>query len=387
MLMGPPVQGRATRGATFGGRQLKRVPHALVVVLAGSSAACGGSDSKSDGAAPGETAGGSLQGSGSASNSTDPTCNIEGGTWQRLPGKDISSLRVVGNDVYYGHDGGVSRVALGDRTGAGAKVLVEGSNRLYLTNTDIVTYRTSTATPPGELVLFPIAGGEPSTQPVKSSSAVRSDNFGRDPILFGSTSFRPFTYFLHDLATGQSEEFVTELAGSTTDEMLVGADAIFVNVSGTREEPSSLYRIDKKGGAPVRLETGIALRTELLGVDTGAVYLAVEDRRATGGAYRLPLTGGGPAVKLPLNLSYSTLLYDMSVTEAGTLLASKDALERGLFRVGPNPADATTPVQLLDTYCQWQAAWSDAGYFYAAVEPNDDEYWLLQMPIASLPQP
>lgn len=94
----------------------------------------------------------------------------------------------------------------------------------------------------------------------------------------------------------------------------------------------------------------------------------------------------GPAVRLPLNLSYSTLLFNMSVTEAGTLISSEDAFDLGLFRVGPSPADAEAPVQLLDTVCRWEAAWSDAGSFYAVVESSGDS-WLLQVPIAQLPQP
>jgi hypothetical protein len=333
-------------------------------------------------------------GSGGTASDVPPDCGFTPVSTTRLPGKDVGSVRVVNGVVYYTHDDGLSKTTLGNQSATAAESLGTDLGGLYLNDTHLGSFRNATY-PAGELVLFPLAGGEPIVQTVSDLSLTGGySRATKTNTLYGVTDFLPFTYFTHDVTTGQEQTFTTTLMTRGVDDWVVGPNAIYVALADYDDLlPTDLYRIDKAGGDPVLLTTGIPVQFDVWGADSSYVYLWVdggEGMEAYGPAmYQLPAAGTGAPVKIPLDLRHwaTTRLH---ITEGATLIDFYDAFQTPYgnftYRVGPSAADAATPVKVLDAHsCELLNTWSVGKTMYAVVEENDVEQWLYELPAGAVP--
>lgn len=367
----------------------------LALALGFALAACGSGasadDDSSRGGRGGSTGSSGSSGSSGSANDGPPDCGFTPVTATRLPGEEVYTVRVVNGTVYYATvKGGLAKVALGSQAPSGQVVMEANSDWIYLSDTQIGTFVAGTY-PAGNLVLFPLAGGDPITQPAASGTLMGDYRYaGKSQTLVGNTGFFPFTYFRHDVATGQEQEVVTALKSKGVDDMIVGPNAFYVNLSGYEDtDPSDLYRFDKNGGDPVAMTTGIPVQFEVLGLDASYIYLFVDGQDSVAmygpGLYQMPITGPGPAVRVPLTLK-NVFLFTLFGTDAGTFIENYDGISQRLYRVGPSASDAAKPVKLLeDTACEFETLWSTGNSVYGVVALTDENAWLYELPLAPIP--
>ncbi len=376
--------------------RIRAVESACAVVIFLSVSACGSNpgnadDSAGTGGSGAASGGGSSGGSGNASSSSDtvPDCGAKALSATRLPGKNVSQARVAGGNVYYGDENGVYRVPLGNQTNGGQTQLSTGGG-LYLNDTQFGTFERVTY-PTGNLRLFPLAGGDSTTQPSQNESIIGDWRYpGKTQTLFGLTSYRPIAYLRHDVATGSEQVVTTTLngVGQYDTDLVQGPTGLFLVVSGDQDtDPSTLYRIEKTGGDPVPITTNIPVRFDLYGVDSSYVYLAVDGGTGTemyGPAiWQVPVNGSGPAVRVPVTI-YHTIVTEVYATDAGTFMHFYDAFKAqgyATYRIGPSAADAAAPVPVFGSlFCELHWIWSAGSSMYGLVEEDDYSAWLLELP-------
>lgn len=377
-------------------------------------AACAGSDDA--GATSGSSTGSGVPGSSSEStasydgegDSDDsiPDCNVPNSKVQPLLASNVYALRVAGDSAYFVHESGMSKVQLGDTTGSSIELLVENGGGLYLSDESIATCRYADDGT-GELVWFPLAGGQPERQTVPNGTLIDDGRYrGPRTELIGNIDYYPFSYYIYDPATGQSREYATQLMGHDENQMLADANDIYVALNRypadtSSEEvtpvarPTELYRVAPGATEAEPMVTGIPDAASLTGIDANYLYLWVSPTGfldsitgANGGGgelfglYRLPRAGGvAERMNLPLKSGW---LFQLFATEAGTFIYNYDGTSYKLYRVGPDAVDSANPVLVNDrTWCNWKAAWSSGDTMYAAFE-DVRKYWLLSAPIAEL---
>jgi hypothetical protein len=375
-------------------RTLCAVEYACAVMIFLSANACGQDAGSADGSAgrsgSGSGAGG---GSGNATSSSDkaPNCGTNPLSTTRLPGKNVSQFRVAGGNVYYGEEAGINRVPLGNQANSGQTQLSTGGG-LYLNDTQFGTFERVTY-PAGNLRLFPLAGGAAVTQPSQNESVIGDWRYpGHTQILFGLTDYRPVTYLRHDVATGTEQVITTSLNGVAEYEtdLIQGPSGLFLALSGDADtDPSTLYRIDKNGGDPVPITTGIPVRFRLEAADASYVYLSVDGGAGTEtygpAVWQVPVNGSAPAVRNPIKI-YHTITTSVYPTDAGTFLHFYDAFQvkgYATYRVGPAAADAAAPAGVFGALgCELHWMWSAGPSVYGLVEEDDYGAWLFELPAA-----
>lgn len=382
-----------------GRSRVRAVESACAVVVFLSVSACGSnagnaddSGSPSSGGSSNATGGGSSGGSGNAGSSSEkvPDCGTKALSTTRLPGKNVYQFRVAGGNVYYGEDGGINRVALGNQSNSGQTSLSTTAYGLYSNDTQFVTFERTTY-PAGNLRLFPLAGGDATTQPSQNESVIGDWRYpGKTQTLFGLTSYRPIAYLRHDVATGAEQISTTSLNGGAdyNTDLIQGPTALFLDVSGDADtDPSMLYRIDKNGGDPVAMTTNLPVQFDIEGVDSSYVYLSVDGGAGTetyGPAiWQIPVNGSGPAVRSPIKI-YHTITTGVYATDAGTFMHFFDAFQvdgYATYRIGPAATDAATPVEVLGALdCELHWIWSSGNSLYGLVEDDDYSAWMFEFP-------
>lgn len=354
-----------------------------------SAGACS-SNANGEDAANGRGGGGSGGGSASSTSSDDPPdCGFTPLSVTRLPGKNVSQFRIANGSVYYGDDSGVFRVPLGNRTNGG-QLQVSTGGGLHLTDTYLVTFELDTY-PAGNLRLIPLGGGDALTQPTQNRSVIGDWRYpGPTQTLFGLDGSSPIAYLRHDLATGAEQRITTSLTptGLVDTDLVQGPTALFVDVSGYEPtDPSLLYRIDKNGGEPVAMTTGLPVRFRLEGADTSYVYLEIDGRTGAedyGPAlWQVPVDGSAPAARIPIEI-YNTITSSLFLTDAGTFLHLYDAYEahgHATYRVGPSSADAAAPPAVFGVLgCRLDWIWAAGGSTYGLVENDDYSAWMFELP-------
>jgi hypothetical protein len=303
----------------------------------------------------------------------------------------VSSIRVLDGSIYYYDLAGVSKVAEGDTKGAGAQTLLAGAFWLYVNDSEVATFAQHDGDSSGDVVLFQASAGSPVRQPATNVSVMGNYRYaGKQSKLFGSTSFRPFSYYSHDIATGQEQNIETQLQVPDDGDLLATADALYVNSSGYEAtDKTDLYRIDTRGGDPVAIDTGIPVRFRTVGVDAKHLYLFVRDEDGVGtygpALYAVPVAGGR-AVAVPLrvrDLINSVLLP----TDAGMFLYQYDGIDNKLYRLDTSTDAAASLGQPLELDCRLGVAWSTADSFYVTIDDigSTDGTWLMKMPLSRLP--
>jgi len=368
------------------------------VVLMLGAGGCG------SGAAADDDAGGGTGGSGGSSSGTSgngsvttgpPDCGFTPLSTTRLPGRNVSAARVANGTVYYEHDSGVSKTTLGNLSATAAESLGADVTGLYLNDTQFGTFRQSTY-PAGDLLLFPLAGGDPVAQSTVHRSVMGDWRYsGKTTKLFGYTGYLPFTYFSHDVTTGQEQTFTTMLRSRGTDDMVVGPNALYVALSDYDDLKSTdLYRIDKAGGEPQTLTSGIPVKVRVFGVDASYLYLWVDGgdgMEAYGPAlYQMPASGSGAAVKVPTIAPRHDATSRLLVTDAGTFIDYYDAFQTPYgnftYRIGPSASDSAAPVKVLGAHaCELRSASAVGKSIYATIEITDSEQWLFELPADVVP--
>jgi hypothetical protein len=364
----------------------------MVMVLGAS--ACGSNAANADDSSSGGSGGSgaaSSGGSGNASSSSDaaPDCADKALSATRLPGKNVSAAVVAGGNVYYGDENGFYRIPLGNHANSGQTQLSTGGG-LYMNDTHVGTFERTTY-PAGNLRLFPLAGGDPLTQPSQNQSVIGDWRYpGHTQTLFGLTSYRPIAYLRHDVATG-SEQVITTMLNGTADydtDLVQGPTGLFLAIDGRQDtDPSMLYRIEKTGGDPVPITTNLPVRFDVEAVDASYVYLAVTGGTGTemyGPAiWQVPVDGSGPAVRSPLEI-YRTVVTSLFATDAGTFAHFFDAFQAGgyaTYRLGPAKADAAAPARVFGSLgCELHWISSTGSSIYGLVEESDYTGWLLELP-------
>jgi hypothetical protein len=177
--------------------------------------------------------------------------------------------------------------------------------------------------------------------------------------------------------------------------MAVGPNALYVALSDyDRLKPTELYRIDKAGGEPQPLTSGIPVRLSVWGVDASNLYLWVdggEGMEAYGPAlYQMPASGSGPAVKVPLISPKHGATARLLITDAATFIDYYDAFQTPYgnftYRIGPSASDTATPLKVLGAHaCELRSAWAVGKSIYATIEITDSEQWLFELPADVVP--
>jgi hypothetical protein len=385
---------RIQSGRGAASRRVLSVEYACAVVIFLSASACGSNaGSGDDTGGTGGSGSGSSGGSGNASSSSDkaPSCGTNPLSTTRLPGKNVYQFRVAGGNVYYGEEGGINRVPLGNQANGGQTQLSTGGG-LYLNDTQFGTFERVTY-PAGNLRLFPLAGGASVTQPSQNESVIGDWRYpGHTQTLFGLTNYRPITYLRHDVATGVEQLTATSLNGTADydTDLLQGPTGLFLALSGDADtDPSTLYRIDKNGGDPIAMTTDIPVRFDLEAADSSYVYLSVDGGAGTetyGPAiWQVPVNGSGPAVRSPIKI-YHTITTSVYPTDAGTFVHFYDAFQvqgYATYRVGPAATDAATPAGVFGALgCELHWLWSAGSSMFGLVEEDDYGAWLFELPAA-----
>jgi hypothetical protein len=388
-----PAAGSSRRSGAFAARSPR-----VALLLAGAAAltACsGGNAGEPEAGSPTNMAQDPLQPGGSPAEDDELAgCGIDYASAQPLPvtvgGDDVQyvmSVVVAGGDVFYSSYFQVYRVQLGDTTGASWEVLATESNRYFVSDTQLGLLGSGSSSL--ELSLEPLGGGSAQTQPLLSASAVWQSQYDASSnSLYGETSFYPFSYFRHDLATGQEEEFRTTLQGGGSDDWSLAADDMIVLTAGSNElVPSKLYRLPKGGTEALPIETGIGVKFRLLGRDSSNLYLNALGEAAgfERTIYRLPLAGGSAQPISP----DPGIFWILHVTGAGTFLEKLESAsftsKHALYRIGPSAADAAAPRQILSFSidCDWEASFATDQDLYVVVQPVRQHY-LLRLPLSRL---
>lgn len=367
---------------------------ALLVLGAGGCGSGAAADDDDGGGARGS--GGSSGTSGSGSETKEPpSCGFSPVSTTRLPGRNVSAARVANGTVYYSHESGVSKTTLGNLSATASESLGPGVTGLYLNDTQFGAFRQTTY-PAGELLLFPLAGGEPVAQPTVHRSVIGDWRYsGKTTKLFGYTGYLPFTYFSHDVTTGQEQTFTTTLRSRGVEDLAVGPNALYVALSDyDKLKPTELYRIDKAGGEPQALTSGIPVKLSVWGADASNLYLWVDGgtgMEAYGPAlYQMPASGPGPAVKVPNIAPEHYATARLLVTDAATFIDYYDAFQNPYgnftYRIGPSASDTAAPVKVLGAHaCELRSAWAVGKSIFATIEITDSEQWLFELPADVVP--
>jgi hypothetical protein len=227
-----------------------------------------------------------------------------------------------------------------------------------------------------QLRWVPAAGGAGTSVALPPVGEVRWSYDKARNAMFAVTSRRPFTYLRHDLSSGQTETFATDLSLDTNDPLAATASALLALRSGDNDI-DELYRIDKGATTAVRLAPDFAQASRLEAVGDDHVYLQV--LAGTGipaGNYSVPLDGSSPPVRVEGFRGTrvdSTHIYS---TDQGMFGQDYDGRSYKVFPVGAAAVGDT----LFEYGCGVaDSLVVDENNIYVVVSPQS-ESWLLTVP-------
>jgi hypothetical protein len=344
--------------------------------------ACGGSDPKGDE----ESGRGSLQESGAgngagagggaaAADDDDETLDCGVGSTRLLspsPDEDVRLILSVDGNLIFGTDSGLYRLPA-QGTSAPEKLL-DGDPGNFFANGSQVGVLQFADDDSVQLRWVPAAGGAGTSVALPPVGEVRWSYDEARNAMFAVTSRRPFTYLRHDLSSGQTETFTTELSLDTNDQLDATASALITLRSGDNDI-DELYRIDKGTTTAVRLAPDFAQASRIAEVSDDNVYLRVEGNGIPTGHYRVPVDGSSPPVRIEgfRGRADGTYIYS---TEQGVFAQEYDGLS---YRVVPVGAAAVGDALFEYSCGTAQNLTADENNIYLVVTP-EEESWLLTVP-------
>jgi len=264
--------------------------------------ACGGSDPK-DGEESGRgTLQGNEDGAGGGTTATDAdddTLDCGVGSTRRLSpssDEDVGLVLSVDGNIIFGTDSGLYRLPAAG-TSAPEKLL-DGDPGNFFANGSQIGVLQFADDDSVQLRWVPAAGGAGTSVTLPAVGEVRWSYDKARNSMFAVTSRRPFTYLRHDLSSGQTETFTTDLSLDTNDPLAATPSALLALRSGDNDV-DELYRIDKGTTTAVRLAPDFAQASRLEAVSDDDVYLQVlAGTGVPSGNYRVPVDGSSPPVRI-----------------------------------------------------------------------------------------
>ncbi|HKO94524.1 MAG TPA: hypothetical protein VJU61_25395 [Polyangiaceae bacterium] len=355
-------------------------------IAAGALTACGGSDPKGDE----ESGRGSLQGSGAgagggtgagagAGGEDTPNCGVDGSSIRRLsptPDEDVGLVLSVDGNIIFGTDAGLYRMPA--QGAAAPEKILEGRAGNYFANGSQVGVIQVADDDSVQLTWVPSAGGASTSVSLPLSADVFWSYDKARNALFGITSERPLTYARHDLSSGQTEEFTTELQLRSVDAVMIAPSALLVRMSDfDAPDVTELYRVDKGTTTAVRLAPDFAQDLLFAEADDDNVYVTVlvGAGGVRAGHYSVALDGSSPPVRIE-GFRGRVDSQNMYSTEQGMFGQDYDGLSFKVFPVGTAAVGETLFEYSCGTADNLDA---DANNIYLTVSPRS-ESWLLTVP-------